>query len=220
MKNKISQYPDLLKYQRKGIFVPFILTGVFCAVLIGIAVYLFANDLLIHHPVFYIILCLVIFLPIFVFKPYSYFLDKDYKGKVEKIEYKELISNDTQIPVSYINGIGNLQDERTNEHMDCWQRITIKTDNGKSIIFDAKPDVGKTHQNEGIPVGSFAVKKYTVSSLLDYYNKGDEVEHIKGFAFNRKLNLKPDEKNLCIVCGTLNIPKDDHCHNCGYSIIK
>ena len=121
---------------------------------------------------------------IVMLKPFSFINDKNYVGKVEKIEYKELISEDRQIPVGHINGIGNLQDERSNEHIDCWQKIIINTDDNKKVIYDAKLDVGKTHQDEGIPVGSFEAKKYVVSSLLDYYKVGDEIEHFSGFYYN------------------------------------
>ena len=210
MKNKISQYPDLLKYQRKGIFVPFILTGVFCAVLIGIAVYLFANNLVIHHPVFYIILGLIILLPIFVFKPYSCFLDKDYKGKIVDVECIEENAKST-----YIGSTSTLLSIYSKDVL----HIKVLTEKNKEIAFTVSNDY--LEGSGAYQVTRQYFKDTHIKCALDgYYNKGDEVEHIKGFAFNRKLNLKHDEKNLCIVCGTLNIPKDDRCHNCGYSIIK
>ena len=218
--DKISNYPDLVKYRIKGIILPLIFTGIFEILLIIGIVILCIADMFINHFVFYLIIVCVAFIPIVMLKPFSFINDKNYVGKVEKIEYKELISEDRQIPVGHINGIGNLQDERSNEHIDCWQKIIINTDDNKKVIYDAKLDVGKTHQDEGIPVGSFEAKKYVVSSLLDYYKVGDEVEHFSGFYYNKKLNLNPNEKNICIVCGALNIPKDDVCANCGHSIVK
>lgn len=218
--DKISNYPDLVNYRRKGIVLPLIYTLVFEVILVAGIIVLCINDMFINHFVFYLIVFCIALIPIVMLKPFSFIRDKNYFGKVEKIEYKELISEDRQIPVGNINGIGNLQDERTNEHLDCWQRIIINTTENKEVVYDAKIDVGKTHQDEGIPIGSFAVKKHVISSLLDYYKVGDEIEHFSGFYYNKKLNLNPNEKNICIVCGALNLPKDDLCANCGHSIVK
>ena len=220
MKDIISKYPDLVKYRKKGITVPIIFTAVFELILAVLIVALYFNNMIISHYVFYLILVVIALIPFIIFKPFSFLFDKDYKGKVEKVKYNEKLNKSSQIPVSYVTGIGDIQDHRDNEHMDCWQTITVKTDDGLEIEFDAKPQINTTHQDEGIPVASFQVKKYTVSSLLDYYKIGDEVEHYNGFAFNRKLNLKPNDKNICIVCGTLNIQSDNNCKCCGHSIVK
>ena len=221
MKNSIiNQYPDLKKYRRNGILTPFLFTAIYEILFIVLIIFLNLNNLFVYSFLFYAILVIIGLLPIILFKPFNFLFDKDYKGKVEKIEYKELINSNSQIPVSYVNGIGDLQDERSTENMQCWQQILIKTSKGKTILYNAKPTIKETHQKEGIPMASFDVKNFSVSPLIDYYKIGDEIEHISGFRFNRKLNLKPNDKNICIVCGTLNQLKDDCCINCGHSIIK
>ncbi len=220
MKDIISKYPDLVKYRKKGITVPIIFTAVFELILAVLIVALYFNNMIISHYVFYLILVVIALIPFIIFKPFSFLFDKDYKGKVEKVKYNEKLNKSSQIPVSYVTGIGDIQDYRDNEHMDCWQTISIETEDGIKVEYDAKPKIEKTHQDEGIPMASFGVKKYVVSSLLDYYEIGDEVEHYSGFAFNKKLNLKPNDKNICIVCGTLNSQKENTCKNCGHSIVK
>ena len=221
MKNSIiNQYPDLKKYRRNGILTPFLFTAIYEILFIVLIIFLYLNNLILHSFLFFAILTMIGLLPIILFKPFNFLFDKDYEGKVEKIEYKELINNNFQIPVSYVNGIGDLQDERSTANMQCWQQILIKTSKERTILYNARTAITETHQSEGIPMASFQIKNYSVTPLIDYYKVGDEVEHISGFKFNRKLNLKPNDKNICIVCGTLNQSKDDRCINCGHSIIK
>ncbi len=220
MKNDISKYPDLVKYRRKGIIIPIVFTAIYELLFVALIVALFICNMFMYNTVFYLILAVVAIIPLFVFKPVNFLFDKTFSGKVISVNYNESLNKSSQIPVSYVTGIGDIQDHRDNEHMDCWQTISIETEDGIKVEYDAKPKIEKTHQDEGIPMASFGVKKYVVSSLIDYYKIGDEVEHYSGFAFNKKLNLKPNDKNICIVCGTLNSQKENTCKNCGHSIVK
>lgn len=208
MKNKISQYPDLVKYQRKSILIPFVFTGISCAILIGLAISLYINDLIIHHPVFYMILAVIILLPIFIFKPYYCFFDKSYIGKVVDVKCEQETLKSTY-------KISRLSTIYTRDVL----HVKVLTEKCKEEEFSAHNDY---LEDSGVyqVTRQFYYDTHIKCDLDGYYNIGDEVEHIKGFDFNRKLNLKHDDKNICIVCGALNLQKDDNCHNCGYSIVK
>ena len=76
--DKISNYPDLVKYRRKGIILPLIFTGIFEILLIIGIVILCITDMFINHFVFYLIIVCVAFIPIVMLKPFSFINDKNY----------------------------------------------------------------------------------------------------------------------------------------------
>ena len=208
MKNDISKYPDLVKYRRRGIIIPIVFTAIYELLFVALIVALFICNMFMYNTVFYLILAVVAIIPLFVFKPFDFLFDTDYKGKIKKTEYKEELGSTSKI--------ANVR--RVFFFKECTD-ICIVTDDEKEIVFSIIPDDSKMKEFTPNP-GYGPFKNHLKEPLIDYYKIGDEVEHYSGFSFNRKLNLKPNDKNICIVCGTLNSQKENTCKNCGHSIVK
>ncbi len=226
MENKtLRKYPDLIHYRRKNRIIPFVYSAIYYIVLGAVFVWCYFLGLYENHWLFYTIVTALILLPFVLFKPFSFLFEKDYKGRITKKEY----SNEATDSEGVSSGINRYRFEKEIvEHI-------ILLENGKSIDYSISNDSFDYSEKEmGVNFGNMKeapfdfrkgmkfVQGYPLvtSPLRDYYNLGDEVEHFAGFYYNRKLNLKHDEKNICIVCGTLNLSKDGNCINCGHSIVK
>ncbi len=209
MKNSIiNQYPDLKKYRRNGILTPFLFTAIYEILFIVLIIFLNLNNLFVYSFLFYAILVIIGLLPIILFKPFNFLFDKDYKGIIKSIKYKEEIDATSNV-------VNNNRVLFTKDRID----IQVMTSSEKCVSFFVTCDNSEMKNFQPYR-GYGLIKAHLKEPLIDYYKIGDEIEHISGFRFNRKLNLKPNDKNICIVCGTLNQSKDDCCINCGHSIIK
>ena len=208
--DKISNYPDLVKYRRKNIIVPIVFFIIYLIVILSFYLYCYLTGQYENHWVFYLIAIIILLVPIFVLKPFSFLFDKNYIGRIVDIKYKEVMSQTSSTGAS--SKVLFTKDKL---------EIRIKTINNKVTDYEISNDyLDDSGVMQGIYRGRGPTTTHIKSHLIDYYKVGDEIEHFSGFYYNKKLNLNPNEKNICIVCGALNLPKDDLCANCGHSIVK
>lgn len=230
MKNQtLQKYPDLIKYRRKNIILPFVFCAVYYLVII-FAFYLIGVYEK-HFTLHKVFIVFVLLIPIVLFKPFSFLFERDYKGVITDKNFRNELASTT----------GMATGKSRNNFLKEVVEHTISSEKGKIVSYDISNDEFDTSLKEmNTNFGSWKESSFKMSEkeirnigmkyeqgyplimspLRDYYNVGDEVEHFAGFYYDRKLNLKHNEKNICIVCGALNNSQDDNCINCGYSIIK
>lgn len=220
MENKtLRKYPDLIHYRRKQRAIPIVICAIYYAVIITIFACCYVLGYYEKHIVFYLIIATLLVLPLFLFKPFSFVFEKSYRGIISDKKFVNAQADTSTFGSSSAK-------YRYEKEIVCH---SIKLENGKSIRYDVSNDIyDASNQRMRLNFGSLNRDgtnfehgfPLITSALRDYYNIGDEVEHYAGFSYNRKTNLKQDEKNICIVCGALNLQKDDYCINCGHSLVK
>ena len=125
MKNSIiNQYHDLKKYRRNGILTPFLFTAIYEILFIVLIIFLNLNNLFVYSFLFYAILVIIGLLPIILFKPFNFLFDKDYKGIIKSIKYKEEIDATSNV-------VNNNRVLFTKDRID----IQVMTSSEKCISF-------------------------------------------------------------------------------------
>lgn len=147
-------------------------------------------------PVYITVFLLI--LPFFITKAYKLF-DKSWVGTIEKIEPNYHIEYD---------GSGYTKWNFSNKTFTEKLVLYIRTTNGKIKVYNAhEHSIAQSHEQTS----------HKPSEIMEHYQVGDTVIHIKGTRFLQVVE-KEQSQNVCVVCGNLENSENENCSRCGHTL--
>ena len=145
---------------------------------------------------------ILIVLPFVITKVPFAFIDKSWRGKIKKVD----IITDTG---TYTVGGGVIYPYTRNTVV-----LAIEQDDGKIMT--------KTVKSAGVKekMGLDQYQTGKVEDIIKEYSEGAMIYHFYGLDELLIINDRKQDHISCVVCGAKNPADNEHCFNCGHSLIK